>query len=60
MPKVTVCARVSQEHFHALQEEAARRGVKVEALVEQTVNALIQELEDESEFGEDTAIGGVS
>lgn len=56
MPKVTVCAEISQEHFHALEEEAARRGMKVEALVEQTVNALIHELEDESEFGGDTTI----
>lgn len=56
MPKVTVCARISQEHFHALQGEAVRRGVEVETLVEQTVNALILELESESESGQDTTV----
>lgn len=56
MAKVTVCAEVSQEHYHALQQEAARRGLEVEALVEQMVNALIHELEDESELGGDTTI----
>lgn len=53
MPKVTVCAQVSEEHYRALVGEARRRGVAVETLVEQTVNALIRELEDETGSGFD-------
>ena len=47
MPKVTVEAELSEEHLRAYQAEARRQGVAVEALVEQTVNALIKELERE-------------
>ena len=56
MPRVTVCAKISREHYDALKGEADRRGVEVETLVEQTVNALILELEGESESGEDTTV----
>ncbi len=47
MHEVTVRARVSDEHFRAYEAEAKRRGVSVESLVEQTVNCLLEELEQE-------------
>lgn len=50
MAKVTVCAEVSEEHYRALEDEARRRGVAVETLVEQIVNGLMRELEDENGF----------
>ena len=52
MPKVRIQAEVSAEHLRAYQDEAARRGVKVEALVEQTVNALLEELERDEQDGQ--------
>ena len=49
MPKVRVCATLTEEHYRALVGEAERLGVTVESLVEQTVNVLIRELEEEEE-----------
>jgi hypothetical protein len=51
MRKVRVWAELSDEAFHAYEGEARRRGVEVEALVEQTVNCLLQELEREENEG---------
>lgn len=51
MRKVQVWAELSDEHFHAYECEAQRRGVTVEELVEQTVNCLLRELEEEEEEG---------
>ena len=56
MPKVQVWADLSEETFSAYLDEARRRGVKVETLVEQTVNALLQEMEHEREEGADHPI----
>jgi hypothetical protein len=47
MRKVQVWAALSDEMYHAYEGEAARRGVELETLVEQTVNCLLHELEEE-------------
>lgn len=53
MPKVPVLAEVSEQHLRAYQEEARRRGVTPESLVEQTVNVLLREMEHEEDAGLD-------
>ncbi len=53
MHKLHVWAEVSDEKYQALEHEAARRGVKVEALVQLTVNGLLHELEEEEKEGPD-------
>jgi hypothetical protein len=45
MPKVQVWAELSEEHLRQLRNEAERRSVPVEDLVELTVNKLIEECE---------------
>jgi predicted HicB family RNase H-like nuclease len=52
MPKVRIEAELSAEHLRAYESEAARQGVSVECLVEQTVNALLEELEREERDGQ--------
>jgi hypothetical protein len=52
MPKVRIEAELSEEHLRAYQSEAARQGVTVERLVEQTVNVLLRELESEERDGQ--------
>jgi hypothetical protein len=47
MRRVQVWAEISDEHFHAYEAEAERRGVSVEELVQCTVNCLLRELEQE-------------
>lgn len=47
MQRIQVWAELSDEHYRAYEAEAERRAMTVEALVEQTVNCLIRELEDE-------------
>ena len=49
MHKVKVLAELTDEHHRAYEHEAKRRGVKLEALVQQTVNCLLRELEQEEE-----------
>lgn len=56
MKKVHVWAELSEESFRAYDGEARRRGVKVEQLVEQTVNELLRELESEEREGTDHPI----
>jgi hypothetical protein len=51
MPKVRIEAELSEEHLKAYQDEAKRQGVPVEQLVQQTVNVLLQELEQEESDG---------
>jgi hypothetical protein len=51
MPKVRIEAELSEEHLRAYQDEAKRQGVPVELLVQQTVNVLLQELEQEESDG---------
>jgi hypothetical protein len=59
MQRVRVWAELSDEHYRAYEAEAKRRGVKLEKLVEQTVNCLLRELEREEEecSGPDHYIG---
>ena len=47
MRKVRVWAEVSDSHFQAYECEAARQGVPVEELIQQTVNCLLRELEQD-------------
>ena len=49
MHKVKVLAELTDEHYRAYEEEAKRRSVTVEELVQQTVNCLLRELEQEEE-----------
>ncbi len=51
MRKLQVWAELSDEHYHAYEAEARRRGVPIEELVQQTVNCLLRELEEEEEEG---------
>jgi len=53
MRKVSVTAELSDEEYRAYEREATRQGVKVETLVEQTVNCLLHELEEEEKRGLD-------
>lgn len=47
MIRVQISVDVSEEHYHRYEDEARRRGVPVEALVEHTVQCLLKEFEDE-------------
>jgi len=49
MRKVQVWAELTDEHYHAYEAEAKRRGVTMEELVQQTVNCLLREMEEEEE-----------
>jgi hypothetical protein len=51
MHKIRVWAELSDEMFHNYECEARRQGVKIDTLVQQTVNCLIKELEDEEREG---------
>lgn len=51
MHKLQVWAELSDDKYVAYEHEAERRGVKVEALVQQTVNSLLHELEEEEKEG---------
>jgi hypothetical protein len=53
MRKVQVWAELTDQHFHAYECEARRQGVPLENLVQQTVNALLRELEREEEEDRD-------
>ena len=56
MPSVRVSVELSETHYHGFQEEAKRRGVTVESLVEQMTQALVLELEQEEREGTDHPI----
>jgi hypothetical protein len=50
MHRIRVWAELSDEKFHDFEGEARRQGVRIEELVERTVNCLLRELErDERE-----------
>lgn len=49
MRKVQITAELSDEFYRAYQAEARRQGVRIEKLIEQTVNTLLRELETEEE-----------
>ncbi len=51
MPRIRIEAELSAEHLRAYEDEAKREGVPVERLVQQTVNALLRELEQEERDG---------
>lgn len=51
MRRLKVWAELSDETYQAYEGEAARQGVTVETLVQQTVNTLLHELEDEEKEG---------
>jgi len=53
MHSVHVLAELSDEMYHAYEGEAARRGVSIESLIQQTVNCLLHELEQEEKEGTD-------
>jgi len=56
MPKVHVWAELGDEHLRQLQNEADRRNVPVEQLVELMVNKLIENCERAERDGTDHAI----
>jgi hypothetical protein len=49
MHQVQIKAELSDAFYRAYEAEARRQGVKVEQLLEQTVNTLLKELEKEEE-----------
>ena len=49
MPTVRVCVDITEDHFRAYQDEATRRGVTVEDLVQQMVQGLVEELDRDAE-----------
>jgi hypothetical protein len=49
MPRIRIEAELSDTFYRAYEQEARRQGVRVETLVEQTVNCLLRELEREEE-----------
>jgi hypothetical protein len=53
MHKLKVWAELSDEAYQAYRREATREGVKVEKLVQHTVNTLLHELEAEEKEGPD-------
>lgn len=56
MPKVRVWAELSEDHLRQLRDEAARRNVPVEDLIELTVNKLIEDCERAQQQGDDHPI----
>jgi hypothetical protein len=50
MHRIRVWAELSDEKYHDFEGEARRQGVKIDELIERTVNCLLRELErDERE-----------
>lgn len=45
MPKIPIEAELSEEHFRRFQEEARRRGVEAESVIQEAVNRVLRELE---------------
>ena len=56
MPTVRICVDISEEHFRAYPDEARRRGVSVEDLVQQMVQGLVEELDRDEREGTDHPI----
>lgn len=56
MHKLKVWAELSDDTYQAYESEAARQGVEVERLVQQTVNTLLHELEEEEKEGPDRIV----
>ena len=53
MTRVQICIELAEAVYRAYEREAERRGVKVEELVEQTVNTLLKEVARDEEEGTD-------
>lgn len=47
MSRVRICVTVSERLLRGFEDEARRRGVEVEHLLEHTVEALLAEMEEE-------------
>jgi hypothetical protein len=56
MTTVRICVEIPEEHYRAYQDEAVRRGVTVEDLVQQMVQGLVEELDREEREGTDHPI----
>ena len=56
MARLRIWVDISDEAFRAYENEARRREVTVESLVEHTVNTLLRELETEENEGTDHPI----
>ena len=56
MPTIRVCVDITEDHFRAYQDEATRRVVSVEDLVQQMVQGLVEELDREEREGTDHPI----
>jgi hypothetical protein len=56
MPTVRICVDITEDHFRAYQDEAQRRGVSVEKLVQQMVQGLVEELDRDEREGTDHPI----
>ena len=53
MTRVQICIELDEDVYKSYQREAARRDVTVEALVEQTVSTLLEELARDQDEGTD-------
>ncbi len=53
MTKIKISIEISEKIYREYEREAERRGVAVEALIEQTVNTLLKEVAREEEDGTD-------
>ena len=56
MPVVRVNVELTDDHYRSLRDEAERRGVTLESLVEQMTQNLVLELEEEQQAGGDHPI----
>jgi len=56
MTTVRICVEIPEEQYRAYQDEAVRRGVTVEDLVQQMVQGLVEELDREEREGTDHPI----
>lgn len=53
MSKVHICIEVTEQALRTFDAEARRRGVTVQALIENMVAGLIREMESQEESGTD-------
>jgi hypothetical protein len=56
MSTVKICVEIPEAEFHAYEQEAAKRGITVENLVERMVRGLIEEMRTEQQEGTDHPI----
>jgi hypothetical protein len=53
MPKVKVEVELTEDHYRDMTQEAERRHVSVQSLVQQMTQELVRELEQEEQDGTD-------